>query len=100
MSVAVDLQSVRQAVLTGFGARLFASGLREEPSVLVVLHDAVVAVAIGHEDVALRIPADVGRTTEGVLLRRRIRTEDRRDRALDGRRAMSEHHQKLSIGAE
>src|SRR5262245_30314503 len=37
-----------------------------ETAVFVVLHDARIAIAIRNEDVALRIPRDVGRTVEGV----------------------------------
>ena len=70
----VDLQAVRQIELAERVARLLAAGLREEAAVLVVLHDAIVAIAVGDEDVALRIPADVRRPTEDVLLRRRIRS--------------------------
>ena len=53
----VDLKSVRQVELAEPLPGLLAAGLREEASVLVVLHDAVVAVAVRDEDVPLRIPS-------------------------------------------
>src|SRR5258706_12771095 len=42
------------------------AGHLEEHAVLVVLHDARVAVAVGDEDVALCVPADVGRAVEAL----------------------------------
>jgi hypothetical protein len=39
----------------------------DEAAVLVVLHDARVEVAVGHEDVALLIEGDVGLAAEAVL---------------------------------
>ena len=71
VALPVHLQAVRQIELAQRLARLFAAGLRQEPAVLVIFHDPVVAVAVGDEDVALRIPAHVGRPAEFVLLRRR-----------------------------
>src|SRR3989442_3690871 len=70
----VDLETVRQVEFAELLARLLASGLRDEAAVLVVLHDAIVAVAIGDEDVALRIEADIARAAEDVLLCRRVWT--------------------------
>src|SRR6185295_14954343 len=41
----------------------------DEPAGLVELRDALIADAVGSEDVALRIPRDVRRTVEDVLRR-------------------------------
>src|SRR3954470_9063463 len=96
----VDLQPVRQIELAERGARLLAAGLRDEAAVLVVLHDAIVAVAVGDEDVALRIPAHVRRSTQDVLLRRRIRAGWCDDRPVNGRRPAADHHQHFALRAE
>src|SRR6267378_3952354 len=76
----VNLETVRQVEFPELLARLLAAGLRDEAAVLVVLDDAIVAVAIGDEDVSLRIEADIARAAEDVLLCRRIRTRCRNDR--------------------
>src|ERR1051326_6784781 len=55
----VNLESVRQIELSGLATGLLAAGLCEKSSVLVVLHNTIVAVAVGYKDVALRIPADI-----------------------------------------
>src|SRR5207249_10774300 len=90
----------RQVDLAERVARLLAADLRDEPSGLVVLHDAVVAIAVGDEDVALRIPTHIGRPTEDVLLRRGIRTGRCDDGAVDGRRPAADDHQYLALRAE
>ncbi len=100
VALVVDLQAVRQVELAGLLAGLFAADLGEEAPVLVELHDAVVAVAVGDEDIALLIPADVGRAAEDVLLRRLVRSGRRRDDADDRGRTAAEHHQHLALGAE
>src|SRR5882757_8461878 len=68
VTLQVHLQSVGQVELSQRAAGFFAACLRHEAAILVVLHDAVIAVAIGDEDVALGVPADVGRAAEFVLL--------------------------------
>ena len=100
VALSIDLEPVRQIELAGLFAGLLAADLREEPAVLVELHHAVVAVAVGHEDIALRVPSHVRRTAEDVLLRRRVRAGGRRDGAVNGRRPAAQHHQELALGAE
>src|SRR5882762_11223523 len=78
----VNLETVRQVEFAELLARLLAAGLRDEAAVLVVLHDPIVAVAIGDEDVALRIEADIARAAEDVLLSGGIGTR-RYDGAVD-----------------
>ena len=46
----------------------FACILRNESAVLVVFHDAGVDVAVGDEDVSLRVPRHVGRPSEFIFL--------------------------------
>jgi len=91
---------VRQVELAGRLAGLFAADLGEEAAVLVELHDAVVAVAVRHEDVALGIPADIGRAAENIFLCGLVGAAGRRDDAVDGGRPAAEHHQDLALGAE
>src|SRR2546422_9849588 len=79
----INLETVRQVEFAELLPCLLAADLRDEAAVLVVLHDAIVAVAIGDEDVALRIEADIARAAEDVLLRRRIRTRDRKSTRLN-----------------
>ena len=100
VTLPIDLKPVRQVELAGSFARLFAARLRQEPAVLVELHDAVIAVAIGNEDVALRIPSDIRRAAENIFLCRRVRSVGRRDCAFDCRRPAAEHHQKFALRAE
>ena len=47
----------------------FGSGGGDELAVLVILHHARITVAIGDEDVAVRVPADIGGAVERVLAR-------------------------------
>src|SRR6266851_5255297 len=96
----VNLEPVRQVEFAELLARLLAAGLRDEAAVPVVLHDAIVAVAIGDEDVALRIETDIARAAEDVLLRRRVRTRRRYDGAIDRRWPAADHHQHLPVRAE
>ena len=100
VTAAVNLETVRQVEFAELLARLLAAGLRDEAAVLVVLHDAIVAVAVGDEDVALRIEADIARAAEDVLLRRRVRTRRRYDGAIDRRWPAADHHQHLAVRAE
>ena len=71
----------------------------DEPAVLVVLHDARVDVAVGDEDVALRVPGHVGRPAEQVLLRRR-RRQRAVEGALDRLGPPAEHHHDAALGVE
>src|SRR5882762_8240725 len=92
----VNLKTVRQVEFAELLARLLAAGLRDEAAVLVVLHDAIVAVSIGDENVALRIETDIARAAEDVLLRRRVRAR-RDDGAIDRRWPAANHHQHLAV---
>ena len=71
VSLRIHRHRVRQVELPGLVAA--RARLLDEPAVLVELHDARVAVAVGDEDVAGRVPADVGRPAEHIVLRRRRR---------------------------
>src|SRR5258706_14198731 len=84
IALAVDLHAVGQVELAKALTGLFAAGLRQETAIGVIFHDAVVAVAVGHEDVALRIPTHIGRTAADVFLRRRIRAGAGGDRDAHG----------------
>src|SRR5256885_7175376 len=95
----VDLETVRQVEFAERLARLLAAGLRDEAAVLVVLHDAIVAVAIGDEDVPLRIEADIAGPAEDVLLRRRVRTRRADDGAIGPRWPAANHPQHLALRA-
>ena len=66
VAVQVNRDAVRRAELARFRAWYLAADLLHEAAVLVELHDAVVHVAVGDEDVALRIPRDVGWPAERV----------------------------------
>src|SRR5438067_11404119 len=96
----VDLETVRQVEFAERLARLPAAGLRDEAAVPVVLHDAVVAVSIGDEEVALRIETDIARAREDVLLRRRIRTSRGDHGAITRRRPQAGSHQPHPTRAE
>src|SRR4029453_12766118 len=87
MPALVDLEAGRQIELSRLVAGLFTADLGDEAAVLVVLHDAVVAVAVRNEDVALRIEADVGGAAQDVLLRGRVRTGGGNNKAGDERGA-------------
>src|SRR6185437_10755770 len=100
IALAVDLHAVRQVKLAKPLAGFLAACLGQETALRVVFHDAVVAVAVGDEDVALRIPTHIGRTAEDIFLRRRIGAGARSHRAADGRRPAAKHHQHLAVGAE
>ena len=64
--------------------------------VLVDLHDARVVVAVGDEDVAVRVPRDVGRAIERSPARPRHRPRRRLHRRLHRFGAAAEHHQHAS----
>ncbi len=74
----------------------------DEPAVLVELYDARVAVAVGHENVALRIPADVGLTVEGVgPVRAGVLAAAGHDGELLERIGpLAEHHQDFAVRVE
>ena len=74
----------------------------DEAAVLVVLHDARVAVAVRHEDVALGVPADVGLAVERIrFVRAGVLAAARHQRDLLQRIGpLAEHHQDLPVGAE
>src|SRR6266436_163308 len=78
MALAVDLHAVGQEEFAERLAVFFAAGFRQEPSLRAVFHDAVVAVAVGDENIALRVPTHIGRTAEDVFLVGRVRTRPRR----------------------
>ena len=67
IALRIDRDAADVGELAG-SSSLLAPGLHEH-AVLVELGDARVAQAVGDEDVALRIPGDVGRTVEQVLWR-------------------------------
>jgi hypothetical protein len=70
-----------------------APHLSDVPPVLVELHDPMVDVSIGHEDVALRIPPDVGWPGEDVSLRRRRIALRCGDGTFDGLGPAAQDHQ-------
>jgi len=96
----VDLQAVGKVEFPKRTAGFFAAGLGEETTILVVLHDAVVAVAVGDEDVALRIPANVGGAAESIFLRGEIRAGRRWKHSRYGRGPSAQHHQHPAFGTE
>ena len=100
MPLRVDGDGVRRAELERTVAA--RADRLDEAAVLVELHDARVAVAVGHEDVALRIPADVGLPMERVRpVGARVLTAARHQRQLLERIGpLAEHHQQLAVGAE
>src|SRR3989442_3641189 len=100
IALPVVLKPVRQVELAGFFTGFLVARLRQEPAVLVELHYAVIAVSIGDENVALRIPGHVRRTTENVFLCGRVWTRRRRDGAQDRRRPAAEHHKEFAFRAE
>ena len=100
VALPVNLESVRQVELTGFLTGLLAAHLCEEPAVLVELHHTIIAVAIGDENVALRVPSHICRTAENVFLCGRVRAAGRRHGACDRRRPAAEHHKELAFRAE
>src|SRR5262245_52417358 len=59
VALAVRCDRMWRVELVGPGTALTRI-LPDEPAVLVVLHDAGIDVAVGDEDVALRIPRHVG----------------------------------------
>src|SRR5262245_1666144 len=61
VSLSIDLQSMRQIELARLAAGPFAARLRDESAVLIELHDSIVAIPIGHEDVPLRVPTHIRR---------------------------------------
>src|SRR5207248_3095742 len=67
VALGINGDAVDAGELTGGAAAL--APLLDEHAVLRELGDARVAAAVGDEDVALRIPRDVGRSIEDVLLR-------------------------------
>ena len=67
VALCVDGNGARGGELSGLGASL--APRLDEPAGLVELRDALIADAVGSEDVALRIPRDVRRTVEDVLRR-------------------------------
>src|SRR5262249_23107500 len=91
---------MRQIELARLPARPFAARLSEESAVLVELHDAIVAIPIRDEDVALRVPTHIRRPAENVFLRWRVRARTGRDSAFNRRRPAAEHHQNFSFRAE
>ena len=100
VALTIDLETVRKRELAGLLAGLLAAHLGDEAAILVELHHAVVAIAVGDENVALRIPAHIGWTAEDILFGRRIRTGRRRHHSEDGGRPAPDHHQDLPVGAE
>ena len=64
VALRVGRDRMRRVELVLRRRRARAGELRDEAAVLVVLHDARVDVAVGDEDVALRIPRHVGRPSE------------------------------------
>src|SRR5262245_21439641 len=67
IALSIDLKAVGQVELTGFPTRFLVPCLREKPAVLVKLHHAIVAVSVGNEDVALRIPGHICRAAENIF---------------------------------
>ncbi len=99
-ALGVDRDRVRRAELQrAVAAR---ADRLDEAAVLVELDDARVAVAVGHEDVALRIEADIGLPMKGVRpVGAGVLAAARRQRQLIERiGTLAEHHQQLSVGTE
>src|SRR6185295_676731 len=67
VALGIDGDAVDAGELAGGGASL--APRLDEHSVLREFRDARVAAAVGHEDVALRVPRHVGGTIEDVLRR-------------------------------
>src|SRR5262245_39102832 len=98
VALRIDLQAVRRVHLARRGAA--RPDRLDELAELVELDDARVGVAVGDENVALRIPADVGGTAKRVRLRVGRRRAGRRPRleTLDGLRPAADRHQHLAVG--
>src|ERR1043166_9015358 len=100
VTLRVGRQRVRQPQLTVPVAR--RAGRLDEPYVLVELDDAVVAVAVGHEDIAVFVPGDVSLTVERVRLvrvRRGSRSAHVRE-LVDRLRPPPQHHDDAPLRSE
>src|SRR5262245_30528955 len=73
VSLFIDLESMRQTKLAWLPASPFVARLSDEPAVLIELHNSIVAVSIGHEDVPLRVPTHIRWPAKNVFLRWRVR---------------------------
>jgi len=91
---------VRGVELIRLVASQIAPHLADEPAVLVELHDPMVDVAIRYEDVALRIPADIGGAREQIALVGRRVALRCRDDGLDGLWTAAQHHDDFALGVE
>src|SRR6185295_14745890 len=92
VAVPVALDGMQDVELARVGAAR-APGFHPA-AVLVDLHDARIAVAVGDVRVAGRVPRDVGRPVERAPAWTRLLTRrQRRGFRLDGFRAAAKHHQ-------
>src|SRR5215203_3868404 len=78
------------------------AGSLDEAAALVELHHTRVTITVGHEDVALRIPADVGLPMERVrpVGTRVLATARRQCQLVERIWTLAENHQQLAVGAE
>src|SRR5438128_253441 len=66
----ISRDRVRLVELTGFRSWYVTTYILDEFTVLVVLHDSRIAIAVGDENVSGRVEGHVGRPIEGVRFRR------------------------------
>ncbi len=93
----IGLDAVRGVELQRFGTA--DADRLDEAAVLVVLRHTRVVVPVGDEDVALRVPGDVGWAIEAV--RRRLgHRRRRRDQPFDRFMTAPHHHLDLAFGVE
>ena len=100
VALRVDGQRMRRVELIRLVPSDVAAHLADESAVLVELHDAMVDVSIGYEDVALRIPADIGGAGEQIaLVGRRVALRSWND-GLDGLGPAAQHHHDFALRVE
>src|SRR5579862_8093222 len=100
IALGVGSDRVRQIELARLSATFLAANLLKKPAILVVLHDSIIAVTVRNENVPLRIPRDIGRTAERILLGGRRRTRSRGDGASNNLGSMAEHHHHAPLRIE
>src|SRR5436190_342510 len=80
--------------------RFSVADLRDELPVFVVLHYAVIDVAVGDEQISLRVPRNIGRTAEQVLVWRSRRWSWKFNGPGDSVRPVAKHHDHVAGGIE